>query len=67
MLYDILRKLAANSNVELSLLNTNKLKLVSGIQNLIYCVCHLIIFQLSDEEIKQKNFEISSDKSYLNY
>ena len=62
ILYDILRKLEPNSKVELSLQNTNKLKLVSGNSkfNLLYLPPDN--FPLLDEDINKKSFEVLSQK-----
>ena len=62
VLNDILRKLQSNSKVELTLLNTNKLKLVSGNSKFNLLCMPAENFPLSEEEINQKNFEISSQK-----
>ena len=62
VLYDILRKLETNSKVELSLQSTNKLRLVSGnsVFNLL-CIPS-DNFPLSNEDISQKTFKVSSQK-----
>ena len=62
VLYDILRKLETNSKVELSLQSTNKLRLVSGnsVFNLL-CI-PADNFPLSNEDISQKTFKVSSQK-----
>ena len=61
ILYDILRKLDANSEVEFSLEN-NKLKLISGKSKFnLFCMSSND-FPLSEENISQKTFEISSEK-----
>ena len=62
ILYDILRKLEPNSKVELSLQNANKLKLVSGNSKFNLLCLPSDNFPLPDEDIKQKTFEISSQK-----
>jgi len=62
ILYDILRKLQPNSLVELALLNTNKLKLVSENSKFNLLCIPPDNFPLSEEDIKQENFEISSNK-----
>ena len=62
VLYDILRKLETNSKVELSLQSANKLRLVSGnsVFNLL-CISS-DNFPLSNEDISQKTFKVSSQK-----
>jgi len=62
VLYDILRKLKANSKVELSLQNLNKIKLVSENSKFNLLCLPSDNFPLSEEDIKQKSFEISSQK-----
>ena len=62
ILYDILRKLEPNAKVELSLQNVNKLKLVSGNSKFNLLCLPSDNFPLPDEDIKQKTFEISSQK-----
>lgn len=62
ILYDILRKLQANSKVELSLLNTNKLKLISGNSKFNLLCMPPDNFPLSEEDSSQSSFEISSEK-----
>ena len=62
VLYDILRKLEANADVELSLQSTNKLKLVSGNSKFNLLCMPSDNYPVSDEDIKQKTFEISSQK-----
>ena len=62
ILYDILRKLEPNSKVEFSLQNTNKLKVVSGNSKFNLLCIPSSNFPLSEEDIQQKNFEISSQK-----
>ena len=62
ILYDILRKLEAEANVHLSLQNANKLNLVSGNSKFNLLCISADNFPLSDEDIKQKNFQISSKK-----
>ena len=63
ILYDILRKLKPAAKVELSLINTNKLKLSQKVQNLIYCVYRQKIFPCLEKILikkvlrsRQKNF-----------
>ena len=62
ILYDILRKLDSNSKVELSLQSANKLKLVSGNSKFNLLCIPSDNFPLSDEDVNQKNFEVSSQK-----
>jgi len=62
ILYDIIRKLQTNTKVELSLLNPNKLKLISGNSKFNLLCLPPDNFPLSEENIEQKNFEISSKK-----
>ena len=62
ILYDILRKLQSNAKVELNLLNTNKLKLVSGNSKFNLLCMPSNNFPLSEEDNNQKSFEISSEK-----
>jgi len=62
IIYDILRKLEPNSKVELILQNTNKLKLISGNSKFNLLCLSSDNFPLSDEDIKQKTFEVSSQK-----
>ena len=62
VLYDILRKLKANSKVELILQSTNKLKIVSGNSKFSLLCIPSDNFPLSDEDINQKSFEVSSQK-----
>jgi len=62
ILYDILRKLEPNAKVELSLQSTNKLKLFSGNSKFNLLCISPDSFPLSDEDIKQKSFEVSSQK-----
>jgi len=62
ILYDILRKLEPNTQVEFSLQNTNKLKVVSGNSKFNLLCIPSSNFPLSEEDIQQKNFEISSQK-----
>ena len=58
VLYDILRKLKPNSMVELSLQNSNKIKLISGNSKFNLLCLPTENFPLSDDDIKQKNFEV---------
>ena len=62
ILYDILRKLKPNSKVELFLQNDNKIKLVSENSKFNLLCLPSSNFPLSEENIEQKNFEISSEK-----
>ena len=62
ILYDILRKLQPNAKVELNLLSTNKLKLVSGNSKFNLLCMPSDNFPLSEENNDEKNFEISSQK-----
>jgi len=62
ILYDILRKLRPNSKVELSLQNSNKIKLISENSKFNLLCLPSDNFPLSDENIDQKNFEVSSQK-----
>ena len=62
ILYDILRKLESNANVELTLLTSNKLKLVSGNSKFNLLCIPSDNFPLSEEDNNQKSFEISSQK-----
>ena len=60
IIYDILRKLEPNTKVELFLQSTNKLKLVSGNSKFNLLCLPPDNIPLSDEDIKQKTFEVSS-------
>ena len=62
VLHDILRKLETNSKAELSLQGANKLKLISGNSKFNLLCLSSDNFPLSDEDIKQKTFEVSSQK-----
>tara|TARA_B100001123_G_C15277539_1_gene1012773 strand:- start:267 stop:1382 length:1116 start_codon:yes stop_codon:yes gene_type:complete len=62
ILYDILRKLEANSKVEFSLQSTNKLKIISGNSKFNLLCLSSDNFPLSDEDSNQKTFSISSQK-----
>ena len=57
-----MRKLEPNAKVELTLLTANKLKLVSGNSKFNLLCMPSDNFPLSEENIDQKSFEISSDK-----
>jgi len=59
-LYDILRKLESNAKVEFSLQSANKLKLICGNSKFNLLCMPADNFPLSDEDIKQKTLEISS-------
>jgi len=60
ILYDILRKLDSNSKIEFSLQNNNKLKMISGNSKFSLMCISPDNFPLSDEDIKQNTFEVSS-------
>jgi DNA polymerase III subunit beta len=62
ILYDILRKLQPNAKVELSLQNSNKIKLVSEKSKFNLLCLPSDNFPLSDEDVNQKHFEVSSQK-----
>ena len=62
ILYDILRKLQPGTKVELSLLSTNKLKLVSGNSKFNLLCMPPDNFPLSQEDNGRNSFEISSEK-----
>ena len=62
ILYDILRKLRPGAKVELALQNINKIKLVSENSKFNLLCIPSDSFPLSDENINQKDFEISSQK-----
>jgi len=62
ILFDILRKLESGAIVQLSLLTENKLKLVSQNSKFNLLCMPSDNFPLSDENISQKSFEISSKK-----
>ena len=62
ILYDILRKLQSNVKVEITLSTANKLKLVSGNSKFNLLCMPSDNFPLSEEDNKQKSFEISSQK-----
>ena len=61
-LYDVLRKLQPGSKAELSLQSANKIKLISGNSKFNLLCIPSDNFPLSDGDIEQKNFEISSQK-----
>jgi len=62
ILYDILRKLQPNANVELNLLNSNRLKLVSGNSKFNLLCLPSDNFPLLEEDVDQKKFEVSPQK-----
>ena len=62
ILYDILRKLKPNANVELSLQSSNKIKLVSENSKFHLLCLPADNFPLSEENIDQKSFMIPSQK-----
>ena len=62
ILYDILRKLQSNAKVELTLLNANKLKLVSKNSKFNLLCMSSDNFPLIEENIDQQSFQISSQK-----
>ena len=62
ILYEILRKLQANSKVELNLLSENKLKLTSGNSKFNLLCMSSDNFPLSQDDDKQEKFELSSQK-----
>ena len=61
-LYDILRKLQSNSNVELCLSSNNKLKLTSGNSKFSLLCLPSDNFPLSEESVAEKSFEVSSQQ-----
>jgi|TARA_B110000438_G_scaffold302498_1_gene360348 DNA polymerase-3 subunit beta len=61
-LYDILRKLQSNSNVELCLSSNNKLKLTSGNSKFTLLCLPSDNFPLSEEDVDEKSFEVSSQQ-----
>ena len=62
ILYDILRQLPPDAKVELALITTNKLKLVSGNSKFNLLCIPSDSFPLSGENDNQRNFEIPSQK-----
>ncbi len=62
ILYDILRKLQTNAKVEMNLQNVNKLKLASGKSKFNLLCIPSDNFPLSEENISEKSFEVSSQK-----
>ena len=61
-LYDILRRLRPDANVELNLLNENRLRLVSGNSKFNLLCLSSNNFPLSEEDVGQKKFEVSPQK-----
>ena len=62
VLYDILRKLESNSEINFSLQSENKLKMVSSNSKFNLLCISPENFPLSDENIEQNSFEVSSKK-----
>ena len=62
ILYDILRKLEPNAPVNINLENLNKLKLTSNNSKFNLLCISADNFPLSEEDINQKTFEVSSQK-----
>ncbi len=62
VLYDILRKLQPNAQVNLFLQNINKIKIVAENSKFNLLCLPPDNFPLSDENISQKTFEVSSQK-----
>ncbi len=62
VLYDILRKLESNAEINFSLQNTNKLKMVCGNSKFNLLCISPDNFPLSEENIDQNTFEVSSKK-----
>ena len=62
VLYDILRKLKPDDNVELNLQNNSRLKLVSGNSKFNLLCLSSDNFPLSEEDINQEKFEVSPQK-----
>ena len=62
VLYDILRKLKSNSKVELSLQNSNKVKLISENSKFNLLCLPSDNFPLPGEAIAQESFEVSTQK-----
>jgi len=62
ILYDILRKLQSNAKIELTLQAANKLKLVSKNSKFNLLCMPSDDFPLTEENIDQKSFQISSQK-----
>jgi len=62
ILYDILKKLQPNAKVELSLQNSNKVKLISENSKFNLLCLPSDNFPLPDEDINKKNFGVSPKK-----
>jgi len=62
ILYDILRKLEPGAKVEFSQQDINRLKVVSGNSKFNLLCISSDNFPLSDEDVKQNTFEVSSKK-----
>ncbi len=62
VLYDILRKLESNSEINFSLQNENKLKMISNNSKFNLLCISPDSFPLSGEDIEQNSFEASSKK-----
>ena len=62
ILYDILRKLKPDTDVELNLVNANKLKLVSDNSKFNLLCLPSDNFPLSEEDLNQEKFEVSPQK-----
>ena len=62
VLYDILRKLQPGDNVELNLLNSSRLKLVSGNSKFNLLCLPAENFPLSEENVDQEKFEVEPQK-----
>jgi DNA polymerase III subunit beta len=62
ILYDILKKLQPNSKVQLSLQNSNKIKLISENSKFNLLCLPPDNFPLSDDDISQQTFEVLSNK-----
>ena len=62
ILYDILKKIEPDSKIELALQNVNKLRLITGNSKFNLLCITPDNFPLSEENINQKSFEISSHK-----
>ena len=62
ILYDIIKKLEPNSKIEFNLQSQNKLKIVSSKSKFNLLCIPSDSFPLSNEDINEKTFEISSQK-----
>ena len=62
ILYDILRKISGNSEINFDLKSENKLSLNSDNSDFNLLCLPSDNFPLSDEDINQKHFEVSSQK-----